>query len=146
MKKLLGKLVFVVVGIALIILGIVLISNDNKLKDVCTVEVTGVVAHVDIYHETDNDGDTVTYYTPCIEFDYKDESYQIIGEQSEENEYNVGDEIVFKINPNKPTEVLFGDGTPVYVYLIIFALGVIFILGGIFGRHKGVAVKKMPMR
>jgi len=135
MRFLLGKIIFVVCGIAAIIVGIFVYNTGNKLKKVCTQEVTAKVVAMET-EEVSTDDEWYTEYTPTYEFTYEGETYTVRGEASRTRDYTKDQEVTIKINPDNPNQILVGSGVPIFVPIIFIAFGVIFILGGIFGKPR----------
>ena len=100
------KIINLLVGIALVVLGIVLIIMHFNNKAKLTAEVTAKVIRVDSELEYDTDGFETRYYTPIIEYTADNKTYEnrLSTRTTNSVEYKIGDSIVINYNPENPNE------------------------------------------
>ena len=104
MKKIIG----ILLGLASIVIGIVMIVSHFKIQKVQTAETSATIIRVDSEVETDSDGFDTRYYYPVIEYTVEEKKYETrLANSGSTNstEYNVGNTINIKYNPDNPTEI-----------------------------------------
>lgn len=136
-KKLPGELtsmlpiivVFVVIGIALIIIGIIKILYTKKH---CTHRVLATCIDIGKYDSYDSESDSyTTMYSPIFEFHHDGETFRVTNSFYSSNcNVEVGEQVELLFNPAKPKEFVYSNGQDgVHGTLIIS--GIIFIVMGI---------------
>ena len=127
------RLILVIVGIAIISLGIFFIIRGNSLAKVCTAETTGTVVGILSEEETDSEGFTSIMYTPQIEYSVDEQLYTAKGNgSSNASDYKVGEQVQIMYNPNNAEEyIIKGDNSSNIIGTILIVFGVIVLLVGI---------------
>ena len=131
------RLFVVILGIAIVVLGVYLINKSNNLVKVCTEQTTGKVIEIIEKEDYDSDSGFNYLYYPVIEFSDGETtiSYES-NEGSNPSHYSVNDEVEVHYNPNNLEEHYVKGETGMNKGIGIFCivLGIIFSLGGIFGK------------
>ena len=127
--------IFIIVGIAIIILAFYLRMNGNALKERCTQNATAVVIDYEEKLETDGEGDWQTMYSPIIMYNANGQTVTTTSPTSYNyRKYDTNTEVEILYNPDNVEEYIvpsdFKTGT-IYIFLIIF--GAFCFLAGIAG-------------
>ncbi len=127
------------IGAAIAVFGILILSDLATLKKLCTVETKGVVSELRKETRALSHGESTTYCpTFTYEYDGKEYTYSSrIGSSSPE--FSEGEELVIMVDPNKPDRIYVpkessGWGLGIALTVIgcclfaVGAVGLIFIL------------------
>ena len=121
-----------IIGVALIAGGVFMYFRTGELVKNCTEKATATV--VDMREEMDTSSETIRYiYRPVI-------SYQAGGQTLEKElsttsntpAYRIGETLEILYNPNKVDEFLVSGENQNFTWILLSALGIIFLAGGIY--------------
>ena len=123
-------LIFLIVGIAMAIGGIVMLV-DRKQKDSYYGTATGKIT--DVVHHTNSDGDDMyaavyTYYVDDIEYTFTDDTSSSVRP-------SIGKRVDIRYNPENP-EIAYVGGK-VWMGIILLGMGILFVLAVILGFVNG---------
>lgn len=125
---------YLLVGIVIVLLGFLSIRKGSQKKNRCTASASAVI--VDVQAEKDEAGSENTHkkftYTPIYEFVVNGNTIRKNGGIYSHNkrEFNVGDTVEVKYNPDKPEEFLVNGksgGKGFGIALLLFGLVIIAI-------------------
>lgn len=93
-------------GVIFALVGFLFLSQDNKKKRHCTVEVTGVFDHFNQRYSNrgKSDGRVVLMYNPVYRYQYNDQDYTIKSSKNTRNKYSCRQEVTVMLNPDVPSE------------------------------------------
>ena len=117
----------IVFGIFVIVFSIFFFIGVDKSKNF--IKTDAVVSKIQLYEEAYSDGEDYhdATYEVFVKYDVDgvsyDEWYGIF------SGYNVGDKLVISYNPNNPKDIV--QPISIIVPVIVFSLGVVFLVGGI---------------
>lgn len=133
LKKYLISIIFLIgIGVILIVLGIVAMTQGNALKKRCTQKTTGTVVEiVSIVHPDD----TSPTYFPVIEYQAGDSTISQMSNSGQyPSKYREGDRVEIYYNPNNVQEfIIKGDSTPNFVGIFCIVFGSIAAVVGVIG-------------
>ena len=129
----LRRFLLLIIGIISVGMGIFIMISGSKLAKVCTEETTGTVVGILREEETDSEGFTSISYVPQIEYQIGEQLVSVKGKgSSNASEYQVGDEIEIKYNPENVQEyIIKGDNSANIGGIIWICIGIIVLLIGI---------------
>ena len=125
---------YLLVGIVIVLLGFLSIRKGSQTKNRCTASASAVI--VEVQAEKDEAGSENTHkkytYTPIYEFEVNGNIIRKCGGIYSHNkkEFNVGDTVAVKYNPDKPEEFLVNgksSGKSFGIALLLFGLVIIAI-------------------
>lgn len=125
---------YLLVGIVIVLIGILSIRKGSHTKNRCTASASAVI--VEVQAEKDEAGSENTHkkytYTPIYEFVVNGNTIRKNGGVYSHNkrEFNVGDTVEVKYNPDKPEEFLVNGksgGKGFGIALLLFGLVIIAI-------------------
>ena len=125
---------YLLAGIAFVLFGILSIGKGSQKKNRCTASASAVI--VEVQAEKDEAGSENTHkkytYTPIYEFEVNGNIIRKGGGIYSHNkkEFNVGDTVAVKYNPDKPEEFLVNGksgGKSFGIALLLFGLVIIAI-------------------
>ena len=126
--------VYLLVGIVIVLLGFLSIRKGSQKKNRCTASASAVI--VEVQAEKDEAGSENTHkkftYTPIYEFVVNGNTIRKNGGIYSHNkrDFNVGDTMAVKYNPDKPEEFLLNGksgGKSFGIALLLFGLVIIAI-------------------
>ena len=133
------KILVIISGIIVLVVGIILFLNAKGLEKRCTAEAIGKVVDFKIEEGTETeDGYVRTTYTyfPIIEYKAGNKTVtkqSSIGSQSKK--YSINDQVDILYNPDNIEEyTIKGDSTSNYLSIIFIIVGIIIVLVGVFKR------------
>ena len=103
-----NKILFIIAGIACIVIGVFSLTTYFSNKKTQTAETVATVIRVDSELEQDTDGYDTRYYYPVIEYEVEGQTYEERLPDSgttNSTSYKEGDEIAISYNPDKPDEI-----------------------------------------
>ena len=125
---------YLLVGIVIVLLGFLSIRKGSQKKNRCTASASAVI--VEVQTEKDEAGSENTHkkftYTPIYEFVVNGNTIRKNGGIYSHNkrDFNVGDTVAVKYNPDKPDEFLVNGksgGKSFGIALLLFGLVIIAI-------------------
>ena len=125
---------YLLVGIVIVLLGFLSIRKGSQKKNRCTASASAVI--VEVQTEKDEAGSENTHkkftYTPIYEFVVNGNTIRKNGGIYSHNkrDFNVGDTVAVKYNPDKPDEFLVNGksgGKSFGIVLLLFGLVIIAI-------------------
>ena len=126
--------VYLLVGIVIVLLGFLSIRKGSQKKNRCTASASAVI--VEVQAEKDEAGSENTHkkytYTPIYEFVVNGNTIRKNGGIYSHNkkDFNVGDTVAVKYNPDKPEEFLVNGksgGKSFGIALMLFGLVIVAI-------------------
>ena len=126
--------VYLLVGIVIVLLGFLSIRKGSQKKNRCTASASAVI--VEVQAEKDEAGSENTHkkytYTPIYEFVVNGNTIRKNGGIYSHNkkDFNVGDTVAVKYNPDKPKEFLVNGksgGKSFGIALMLFGLVIVAI-------------------
>ena len=126
--------VYLLVGIVIVLLGFLSIRKGSQKKNRCTASASAVI--VEVQAEKDEAGSENTHkkytYTPIYEFVVNGNTIRKNGGIYSHNkkDFNVGDTVAVKYNPDKPEEFLVNGksgGKSFGIALLLFGLVIVAI-------------------
>lgn len=147
-------IMFVILGIAILIVGSILWKEAGKVKSRPTVTGKVVTSTVDYAHDSQSQQET-TMYSAKVKYQYSINGITYFSEkismgkfstssrnqaQKIADKYPPGKEVVVYYNPDNPDEAVLEPDETIYV-LIVFILGALVLLAGVRGvmRQSSVA-------
>ena len=133
-----NKILFIIAGIACIVIGVFSLTTHFSNKKTQTAETIATVIRVDSEVEQDTDGFDTRYYYPVIEYEVEGQTYEErLPDSGTTNStaYQIGDKIDIKYNPDDPSKISKSgsiSGLIGGIFFIIF--GIIALLSVIFGH------------
>ena len=117
-------LIFVFIGLAVLVLGIILLYGSYNGEGSCTEEVKASVISTD-GRRTKNDVGSKSVYMPVFEYEYKGETYvQGAPDKQRKGKFEKGDEVTVNIDPDSPqTLYIKPDFTDRLLYIILMVFG-----------------------
>ena len=137
--SILAGVLFLIVGFVFVIAGIIVLKQDDGLKQRCTEQTLGTVVEVVCegdYSTTDN---AYRYaYFPVVEYQVGDRT---ISQRSKSGQdppkYKVGQQVEIYYNPNNVEEfIIKGDSTPKYLGIGVIVLGSLALAFGVFASIR----------
>lgn len=130
--------IFAIIGVIMLIAGFAVQTDENNKQSTYT-PVTGKV--VGYAPQTDSDGEVTNYLVASYQVD--GQTYTKTSNVYSSDQPRLGEDIELKYNPNDPTDIIWADFS---IALILYIIGGIFTVIGIFGLITSFAVRKVIVK
>ena len=121
---LIGSIFTLVMTIIFVVIAFAMNSHSENRKANCTESIPATIVDIKQEKYRDSDGYRQNIYYNVYQYTYNGLMYTNKSETNKQDQYNVGDTVIIKVNPDKPSE--FIDSTTTGTLNILF---IAFLIG-----------------